>query len=98
GPMAPDRFRLHGQTYEGFTKLPYRLLCCLWDDEKAKPKTAVPFDDVRDYVYWEEAGDKDDALKNVINRLRKELKKTRCPAEVKIRSACVMLIVDFKND
>jgi hypothetical protein len=98
GPEDFDRFRLHGKTYEGFTNLPYRLLCCLWDKEKAKPKPAVSFDDVLESVYWAEADEKDGALRNVINRLRKELRKTGCPAEVKIRSACVRLIVDFKND
>jgi hypothetical protein len=45
GPKFPYGFRLHGKVYEHFSNLPYRLLCCLWDDSKAKPKHAVPIDD-----------------------------------------------------
>jgi hypothetical protein len=98
GPVDPDGFRLDGKTYEGFSNLPYRLLCFLWDNEKAKPKAGVSIDKVMDHLYGPEAGDRDQALHNVTNRLRVELEKASCPAEVRKRSGCLKLEVDFKNN
>jgi hypothetical protein len=70
--IEPDTLRWGGRLYR-FSRLAFLLLTCLWGGK------AIPVGDLLEEIYGDDYDKKEDALKQVANRLNKEAAKNVLP-------------------
>jgi DNA-binding response OmpR family regulator len=85
--IAPDRVRLGGKVYSDLSSREWRLLQYLL---RARGH-ASEFTEVVDYVYGNDADDKDEALRQLTKNLNKKLTDQGCPLCVRFRQPHVYL-------
>lgn len=85
GPVPPDKLRHEGKLYEDFTCLEWRVLQSLWGQD------SVEIESLLDKVYGHNHDDKDTALKSLLKRLNRKLRKQAFPATVKPRNGSFFL-------
>jgi len=90
GPLDGDSFHWRGETYDGLSPTPYRLIKLLWP-LKGKP---VAFEDLAEDVYQDQAGR---VRKNQVGSTRRDanrfFRKCAIPCEITTRNRHVRLVL-----
>jgi hypothetical protein len=85
GPVAPEHFRLEPKEYGPFTPLQWRLLACLWG------KDALEVGEALEALYGHDHEQDQNALRLVVRRLNRKLRKQSFPGRVEMRKGYAWL-------